>query len=133
MVVDEIEPEFLLWSDCSNWPNNTCPGNNTSPMVESSWNMIFDLNETETEDLYFNYTEINGKLTFKNETNIHLRTNLLFVRYGSLEIGNETHPFKGSAKITLYGERDEESLSFDFEMADSNKVISNVGTIKMFG
>lgn len=102
-------------------------------MVESGWNLIFDLDETETENLIFNNTQINGKLTFKNETNIHFKARHLFVRYGHLEIGNETHPFNGSVKITLYGEKDFEHMAFDNAIEAGNKIIANTGLIKMYG
>jgi hypothetical protein len=102
-------------------------------MIESGWNMIFDLDETQTEDLIFNNTQINGKLSFLNETNIHFKARHLFVRYGELEIGNETHPFSGSVKITLYGEKIFEHMAFDNAIEAGNKIIANVGTIKMYG
>lgn len=132
-LAEELESDFKLWSDCSNWPNNTCPGNGDDVMVESGWNMIFDLNETDTENIIFNNTQVNGKLTFQNETNIHFKARHLFVRYGSLEIGNETHPFNGSARITLYGEKNFEHMAFDNAIEAGNKIIANVGTIKMYG
>jgi hypothetical protein len=45
-LAEELESDFKLWSDCRNWPNETCPGDGDDVMVESGWNMIFDLNET---------------------------------------------------------------------------------------
>ena len=80
--------------------------NGEDVVIDSTWNMIYDLAVDESEVLIYGNLEINGKLSFQNETDLHLKANNIFVRYGSLEIGNETNPFNGSAKITLTGESD---------------------------
>jgi len=74
-------------------------------------------------------------LTFKNdtETDLHLHVEHLFVRAGKLLIGNETHPFNRTAKITLHGTKAEEAKVFDGTIEGGNKAIVNVGTIKMYG
>ena len=57
----------------------------------------------------------------------------VFVRAGELHIGNETHPHNHTATIVLYGERNEEAMAFDAAIEAGNKIIANVGLIKMFG
>jgi len=37
--------------------------------------------------------DINGKLYFSDESDIHLQANKIYVRAGELHIGNETHPY----------------------------------------
>lgn len=93
--------------------------------------MVYDYNDTEAP--IYNNMELNGKLTFKNESDLHLKVKHLFVRAGHLEIGNETHPFNGTARITLYGEKNFESMAFDNAIEGGNKLIANVGLIKMYG
>jgi hypothetical protein len=36
---------------------------------------------------------INGRLSFKNDTDLHLKSNHIFIRAGELIIGHETAPF----------------------------------------
>jgi len=55
------------------------------------------------------------------------------VRAGELHIGNETHPHNHTAKITLYGEKNSEAIVYDNAIEAGNKVLANVGTVKMFG
>lgn len=129
--VEEVENEVRLWSNPSSWTNGTVPVAGEDVHVESGWNMVYDLNDTQAP--IYNNMELNGKLTFQNESNLHLKVKHLFVRAGHLEIGNETHPFNGSARITLHGEKNMEAMAFDNAIEGGNKLIANVGLIKMFG
>lgn len=132
--VEEVEDEIRYWSYESSWPNGTVPIEGEDVHVESGWNMVYDLDDTDgLEAPIYNNVEINGKLTFKNESNPHLKVKHLFVRAGHLEIGNETHRFNGSARITLYGEKNFEAMAFDSAIEGGNKLIANVGVIKMYG
>jgi hypothetical protein len=129
--VEEIEDDIRYWSNPDSWTNGTVPIAGEDVHVESGWNMVYDLNDTEAP--IYNNMEVNGKLTFKNESSPHLKVKHLFVRAGHLEIGNETHPFNGSAKITMFGEKNFESMAFDNAIEGGNKLIANVGVIKMYG
>jgi hypothetical protein len=62
-----------------------------------------------------------------------LRAKHIFVRAGKFLIGNETHPFNNTATVTLHGEKNAETIVYDNAIEAGNKVIANVGTIKMFG
>jgi hypothetical protein len=76
---------------------------------------------------------VNGVLTFSEDMDVHLKAKHVFVRAGELHIGNETHPYEHSAKITLYGEKNAEAIVYDNAIEAGNKVLANVGTVKMFG
>ena len=95
--------------------------------------MIFDLDENQTENITYKHVQINGNLFFQNETDIHFKSKHIYVRYGKLEIGNETNPFKGSVKITLKGEKEFEHMVYDNLIEAGNKIIANTGTVKMYG
>jgi hypothetical protein len=125
----ETESEFRWWSDVSNWPNETLPVEGDDVHIESGWNMILDIEETPI----FKMVRINGVLTFGNETDIHLRAKHIFIRAGELHIGNETHPYPMTARITLHGEKDFESMVYDNAIEAGNKVIANVNVLKMYG
>jgi hypothetical protein len=130
---EDTETLYRLWSDASNWPNNTVPADGEDVEVVSGWNMIYDLNETQSENITYKHVQINGNLFFKNETDIHFKAKHIYVRYGKLEIGNETNSFHGSVKITLKGEKEFEHMVYDNLIEAGNKIIANTGTVKMFG
>lgn len=129
IVEVETESEFRLWSDVSNWPNEELPKEGDDVHIMSGWNMILDIKETPI----FKLVRVNGILTFSDEHDVHLRAKHVFVRAGELHIGNETHPYNHTAKITLFGEKDSEAIVYDNAIEAGNKVLANVGTIKMFG
>ena len=60
--VEEVENEVRLWSNPSSWTNGTVPVAGEDVHVESGWNMIYDLNDTQAP--IYNNMELNGKLTF---------------------------------------------------------------------
>lgn len=52
---------------------------------------------------------------------------------GELIIGSATTPFPKKATILLHGEQSSEAITYTGAVEAGNKVISNVGTIKMYG
>jgi hypothetical protein len=130
-AIVEVETEIGVryWSDVSNWPNETLPVEGDDVHIESGWNMILDIEETPV----FELIRINGVLTFSNETDIHLRAKHIFIRAGELHIGNETHPYNRTARITLHGEKNAEAMVYENAIEAGNKLIANVGLLKMYG
>jgi hypothetical protein len=129
-VVDvETEEEFRRWSDASNWPNNTLPVANEKVVIDSSWNMMYDIEDSPIFDL----VEINGKLTFDPEMNLTLRSRNIFVRGGELNVGNKTHPFQNEARFIMYGNHSSEHIAFSKSVEAGNKIIANVGKVNMYG
>jgi hypothetical protein len=91
--------------------------------------MVFDLEESPKYKLI----QINGILTFNNESNCHLHAEHIFVRAGELHIGSAEYPYTKEARITLHGLRNMEAIVYDNAIEAGNKLIANVGVIKMFG
>ena len=69
--------------------------------------MVYDVENASAPILKM--VQINGRLTFDNEDdagkNLYLYAKYIFVRAGSLIIGDETRPFRGTANIVLHGEK----------------------------
>lgn len=126
---EEVEAEFRLWSDVTNWPNETLPVEGDTIEIVSGWKMILDIENPPK----FHTMNINGILIFSDEMDIHLQCINMWVRAGELHIGNETHPHQHMAQITLLGEKEADSLVFDNAIESGNKVIVNTNLIKMFG
>jgi len=92
--------------------------------------MIYDIEDSPV----FKMVTINGRLTFKPDAvNLHLKAKHIYVRAGELHIGNETHPHKGEAKITLYGEKNFSNIAYTNAIEAGNKLIANVGKIFIYG
>lgn len=88
-----------------------------------------DLNNTPV----YRFVRINGRVTFKEGMDIQFNAKHIFVRAGELLIGNETHPCLNKVVIKLYGEKNFESMVYDNAIEAGNKLIANVGKIKIFG
>jgi len=65
--VTESDPEKTerLWSDPASWENRnkTLPKAGDRVVIDATWNMIMDLNESNSP--IFDYIEVNGRLEFK--------------------------------------------------------------------
>jgi len=85
------------------------------------------------ESPVYKLVRVNGNLTFDNFTDTHLRVKHLFIRAGQLHIGSEEYPYEKNAKITLYGEKNMETIVYDNAIEAGNKLIANVNVMKMFG
>jgi len=91
--------------------------------------MIFDLAESPI----YKVIQINGILTFSNASDRHLHAEHIFIRAGKLLIGSEEQPFPRKAQITLHGLKEHKSMVYDNAIEAGNKLIANIGTIKMYG
>jgi hypothetical protein len=129
IVEKELETDFRYWSDVANWPNETLPLEGEDAHILSGWKMILDIPETPILQLL----RVNGHLIFSTEMDVHLRAKHIFVRAGELHIGSETEPYQGNALITLFGEKNAEAMVYDNAIEAGNKLIANVGVVKMFG
>jgi len=91
IVEKELENKTRLWSDKKNWPNETLPAEGDEVHVESGWNMVYDIEESPV----FKLIRVNGRLSFKNDTDklLHLKAKHIFVRAGELHIGTKEYPF----------------------------------------
>lgn len=92
--------------------------------------MLYDLAESPIVNLL----EINGRLTFEDGVkDLHLRAKYIWVRAGELVIGTETSRFQKNAKITLYGEKELQSILFDYAIEGGNKAMINTNSISFYG
>lgn len=92
-------------------------------------NWVFDLAESPIYKLI----RVNGKLTFDNTTDTHLRCKHLFIRAGELHIGSKEYPMEKNARITLYGEKSAETIVYDNAIEAGNKLIANVNIMRIYG
>ena len=124
------ENKTRMWSDATQWPNKTVPKEGDDVIIPPGQNWIFDL----VESPLYNYIEINGVVTFKQDAAIlHLRAKYVFIRAGELHIGNQTNPFPGNAKITLSGEMANQEIVIQNAVEAGNKILANVGLISIYG
>jgi archaellum component FlaG (FlaF/FlaG flagellin family) len=126
-VVTDTTPR--MWSFPTSWPSGIVPVSGDDVKILQGMNMILDIAETPI----FGNVEVNGMLSFKNDTDIHLRVKHLFIRAGELHIGSKDYPFKNKAIITLHGAKDDRAMVYETNVEAGNKVIANVGKIVMVG
>ena len=125
-----IETTEKLWSDPKTWASGKVPAEGEDVEVPAGKNIVFDLEESPI----FNYVQINGRLTFKQDkAKLHLRSKYIFVRMGELFIGNETNHFPGEAKITLFGLKQDMHIVYDNAIEAGNKILANTGIMKIYG
>jgi hypothetical protein len=131
-VIDEVDTEDIkrFWSDATNWPNETLPAEGDTVDIQPGWDMIYDLEGTSPN---FDFINVNGILTFSDEHDTHMRAKHIFVRMGELHIGAWNQTYEHNAKITLMGEKENKHIVFTGAIEAGNKLIANVGTLKMYG
>lgn len=123
------ENRTRYWNNSEDWPNNTIPGEGEDVHIEPGWNMIFNLNPSPVYKL----VRVNGNLTFENTTDTHLRAKHVFIRAGELHVGSAEYPMLQNARITLYGEKNMETIVYDNAIEAGNKLIANVNVLRMYG
>ena len=108
---EEISDEQIYWSDPESWPSGELPVEGDEVEIESSWNMVLDIDTPILAKL-----TINGRLSFLNDPedpkNITLHAEKIYVRAGELLVGSEEEPFAGNAEIRLYGGVNDEAIAF---------------------
>jgi len=87
--------------------------------------MVFDIPESPV----LGFVEINGRLSFKNDTDLHLRAKHIFVKAGELIVGYKDKPFTNKVRITLHGLTNDQTMAYDNTIAAGNKVLANVGLV----
>ena len=88
----ELEDGQRLWSDPELWgEGGKVPEEGDEVEIMSGWNMLLDINETPK----LKTLTINGRLSFiqKDDFDIHLMAEKIFVRAGEFFIGSEEEPF----------------------------------------
>lgn len=124
-----IETGFRLWSNPSSWTSGKVPVAGEDVLIEPGWNMVYDVAESPI----LNTVTVNGRLSFKNDTDLHLKANHIYIRTGELRIGFEDKPFANKAIITLHGGKLSKSFLHDSNTYTGNKIIANVGNLTLIG
>ena len=99
--------------------------------IMSGWNMILDLSETPK----FKTLTVNGRLSFvqREDFDVHLMAERIFVRAGELFIGTIEEPFTSQATITLMGDQKSDTLTLGGTVDGGNKVLGVTGLAAFYG
>jgi hypothetical protein len=128
IVENPLEDRIRYWNVSTDWPSGKVPEEGENVHVESGWQMIFNLNPSPKFDL----VRVNGKLTFDNTTDTHLRAKHIFIRAGELHVGSEEYPYAKKGRITLYGEKGAGTIVYDNAIEAGNKLIANVNVMRIY-
>jgi len=119
----------MLWSDPASWPSGAVPVEGEDVHIEPGWNMTMDLVETPV----FGYVEINGLLTFSNDSAHNFRAKIITIRAGELHVGSAEYPYLNQTNITLHGAKEDEAKAFDNDIAAVNKFLANINKLELHG
>jgi hypothetical protein len=93
--------------------------------------MVYDM---PVDDSYvLNTLQIDGRLSFATDLDVHLLSKQIWVKNGQLIAGEEASPAENEIKITLVGNHDDDTAVIDGLIGAGNKVLINTGTIKLYG
>lgn len=124
-----IESKKRYWNNSADWPEGKVPEEGEDVHIEPGWNMVFNMNPSPVYKLI----RVNGNLTFDNTTDTHLRCKHLFIRAGELHIGSAEYPYEKNGRITLYGEKQMETIVYDNAIEAGNKLIANINVMRIYG
>jgi len=136
----EIEKDYRKWSSLDSWERTGADGKKTKNMptedgesfvIEPHWNMLLDIEETPK----FDKIEIRGRITFDQDTNIHLRAKKIVIYMGGeLVIGSKKKPYAMNGKITLFGLKNDETVAIEDQGTEAgSKIIANLGLVSIYG
>lgn len=135
-MVTECTGTVQMWSDPLTWattanPAGAVPVEGQDVEIPSGKNIVFNLAESPKLKLI----KIVGCLSFltDNSKDQTLHAQQIFVFGGKLTIGSSTAPFTKKAKIVLYGNYDDQFITMPGATEAGNKMIANVGQVKMYG
>lgn len=117
------------WDRPVDWPSGNVPVAGEDVEIPLGMRMIFNMNPSPV----YKQIRVNGNLTFDNTTDTHLRCHHLYIRAGELHIGSEDMPHETFARITLYGQKESETMTYDYTKEAGNKIIANVNVMKLYG
>jgi len=124
-----VKEDFVrFWNDTANWPNNVLPADGDNVSINGNWTMIMNIQPNN-----LNYLEIDGDLIIPEQAiNITLQANYIWIRYGKLQIGEETAKIDDSrVTIQLNGNKDDNTLTID-SMFSGNKLLAVTGTLQTY-
>jgi len=133
VVEVELATDSKPWSDPNSWPSGAVPVEGDEVEIISGDWIDFDLEESPI----LKSLTINGRLTFKNDTEEAVDRTLnaywIFVRAGDFIIGDESAPYNGTATVKLYGDPIGDPIAFSMLTEGGNKGLFVVGEVKMYG
>jgi cell migration-inducing and hyaluronan-binding protein len=86
----------VRWSDPVAWPDGKVPGAGAEVTIGRDMDVVLDVDPPALRSL-----TIDGKLSFRDDRDIGLETEWIYLRGGELEVGSEAHPYTHNASITL--------------------------------
>jgi len=122
-----------MWTNPSSWkhhPGQKVPVQDENVEIPTGKCIIYDV---EGPSPIFRQIQIRGKLQFKDKNDRHLRCKNIFNHGGHFFIGEKEAPFQRTARITLYGSREEHYIVYDSQIDTGNKLLSNIGVIRFYG
>jgi hypothetical protein len=123
-----LETFIRKWSDVTNWEGGVLPGDGSTPVIKSGWNMMLDVSTANLKNL-----TIYGSLFWDpSQNNLELKANNI-INWGRIELGTNTTAYTNTAKITLTGNKFIPNMAVNNNVQIPNKALINLGDISIYG
>ena len=121
------ESSIRMWSNASQWPNETMPLPGDNITIWCDWTVLIDINPVRMG----NFT-VDGDLVVDDSIDIHIVAESVFIRSGSLTVGNATNPFTHNFNITVNGNSSSPYREIDAYI-NANKYFVVTGSLALYG
>lgn len=129
-VTSECTGTPEIWSDPATW-GGSLPVDGADVEIPAGKSVVFNLGESPK----LNMLKVVGCLSFlsDNSKDQILHAHQIYVFGGQLNIGSSSAPFTRKATIVLHGTFDDQFITMPGAIEAGNKMIANVGQVKMYG
>jgi hypothetical protein len=116
-----------LWSNASQWPNETVPQANENVTINGNWTVLLDVDPPA-----LNYLVIDGTLVADDTRDVNITARSIFIRAGNVTAGSPTAPFMHKFTIQVSNTKEDHGWYID-PLVAGNKYIVVTGSLNLYG
>lgn len=116
-----------LWSNASQWPNQTVPQPMDNVTINGNWTVLLDVDPAP-----LNYLIIDGTLIADDTRDVNVTARSIFIRAGNVTAGSPTNPFMHKLTIQVSNTKEDPGWYID-PLVAGNKYIVVTGSLNLYG
>jgi hypothetical protein len=116
-----------LWSNASQWPNQTVPRAMDNVTINGNWTVLLDIDPAP-----INYLIIDGTLIADDTRDVNLNARSIHIRAGNITAGSPRSPFMHKFTIQVSNTKEDHGWYIDPLIA-GNKYIIVTGSLNLYG
>lgn len=122
-----VKENFIrMWSNTTQWPDGVLPKAGDNITVNGNWTVLLDVDVIDLDNI-----TIDGDI-YSTDANRKVSANFIWIRYGSLNVGNSSTAFQYNFTITLNGPKNARTYTVD-PIISVNKYLVVTGTLNLYG